>query len=47
MTAFFTDFADRNARTGRPSPTPLALSLDRAVCRGYLSRVGASQAPGL
>jgi len=25
MTAFFTDFAERNARTGRPSPTPLEI----------------------
>ena len=25
MTAFFTDFVERNARTGRPSPTPLKI----------------------
>ena len=25
LTAFFTDFAERNARTGRPSPTPLEI----------------------
>jgi hypothetical protein len=25
MTAFFTDFAERNARTGRPSSTPLEI----------------------
>ena len=25
MTAFFTDFAERNARTGGPSPTPLEI----------------------
>ena len=38
MTAFFTDFAERNARTGRPSPTPLEIQ------RAVLPRRDASEA---
>jgi len=44
MTAFFTDFAERNARTGRPSPTPLEIQRWEDDGGAVLPRRDASEA---